>query len=524
MGKSELATQLLIAGLAAGVMLTFLMWIVRVYYPRCVGNVSGWIASNVMFGAASLFVSGLLPLSETPAIFMGQATFLGGLALVRFSVGGFARLRPAPRHLLAQLIMLLLALAGFSFIPDSQKLRTIVTMLAAGVLAWSSVRALLYLRHKSFPEWFTIAVLATVAALSVLHIGLVSANFAAASHIYFLTLGLCMTALMAGFFLVASKRLRNTLLSSSAGLDADGIEQEERWALAVELSGAIERNELVLHYQPRVSTRCGRVIAVEALVRWQHPVRGMVAPDRFISVAEETGYIGPLGAWVLKQGVACAASLAPHFPGVRVAINVSPKQLASRRFVALVRDTLEAAGLEGDAIELELTEGVAMDNPELAQATLLQLRELGVQLSIDDFGTGYSSLSYLKRLPVQCVKIDRSFIRDIPEQADARALVEAIVGVGQALELNIVAEGVENAAQLALLQKLGVDEYQGYLFSRPLPQAELTELLRDADALRIARNPLSPPSKRGDTIFLACAIIRMIRITQPADHRMQGTE
>jgi EAL domain-containing protein (putative c-di-GMP-specific phosphodiesterase class I) len=491
MGKSELATQLLIAGLAAGVMLTFLMWIVRVYYPRCVGNVSGWIASNVMFGAASLFVSGLLPLPEAPSIFMGQASFLGGLALVRFSVGGFARLRPAPRYMVAQFVLLLVALACFTFIADSQKLRTSVTMLAAGVLAWSSVRALLYLRHKSFPEWFTIAVLAAVAALSVLHIGLMSANFAAASHIYFLTLGLCMTALMAGFFLVASKRLRDTLLSSSAGLDTGPVEQEERWALAVELSGAIERNELVLHYQPRVSTRCGRVVAVEALVRWQHPVRGMVAPDRFISVAEETGYIGPLGAWVLKQGVACAASLAPHFPGVRVAINVSPKQLASKRFVALVRDTLEAAGLDGSAIELELTEGVAMDNPELAQATLVQLRALGVQLSIDDFGTGYSSLSYLRRLPVQCVKIDRSFIRDIPEQADARALVEAIVGVGQALELNIVAEGVENAAQLALLQKLGVDEYQGYLFSRPLPQAELTELLRNTEALRIARNPLA---------------------------------
>ena len=491
MDTSGLAAQLLRAGLAGGVMLTFLMWVVRVYYPKCVGNVSGWIASNLMFGAASLFLSGLLPLPEPAAVFLGQAAFLGGLALVRSSVRSFARLRPTPRRTLMQFSLLLLALAGFTFIADSHKLRTVVTMLAAGMLAWSSIRALLYLRHKSFPEWFTIAVLATVAVLSVLHTGLVSLNFAAASHIWFIMLGLCMTALMAGFVLVASKRLRDTLLNTSTEYELGPVEYEERWELAVELSGAIERNELQLHYQPRVSTRTGRVIAVEALLRWAHPVRGMVAPDRFIGIAEETGYIGPLGAWVLKEGVACAATLARQFPGVRVAINVSPKQLASRRFVDMVRDTLDAAGLEGSAIELELTEGVAMDNPEMAQAALLQLRAIGVQLSIDDFGTGYSSLSYLKRLPVQCVKIDRSFIRDIPEQPDARALAEAIVGIGQALDLHIVAEGVENEAQLALLQKLGVDEYQGYLFSPPVPMAELTELLRNADALHIARNPLA---------------------------------
>ena len=252
MDMSGLAAQLLIAGLAGGVMLTFLMWVVRVYYPKCVGNVGGWIASNLMFGAASLFLSGLLPLSDAAAIFLGQAAFLGGLALVRSSVRSFARLRPAPRRTLVQASLLLLALAGFTFIADSYKLRTVVTMLAAGMLAWSSVRALLYLRHKSFPEWFTIAVLATVAALSVLHSGLVSLNFAAASHVYFITLGLCMTALMAGFVLVASKRLRDTLLNTRAEYALDPVEYEERWELAVELSGAIERNELVLHYQPRV--------------------------------------------------------------------------------------------------------------------------------------------------------------------------------------------------------------------------------------------------------------------------------
>jgi diguanylate cyclase (GGDEF)-like protein len=252
----------------------------------------------------------------------------------------------------------------------------------------------------------------------------------------------------------------------------------ERAHLEQALRAALTRDEFVLHYQPQVDLRSGRIVGMEALIRWNHPGKGMVSPARFISVAEESGMIGRIGQWVLRT--ACAQNKAWQEAGlapVHVAINLSPLQMADRNLVASVAEVLAQTGMAPAHLELEITEGSVMADVDYSITVLRAMKELGVTLSIDDFGTGYSSLSYLKRFPIDVLKIDQSFVRDVDTDPDSAAIVNSIISLGHSLRLLVIAEGVETAAQLAYLQRNGCDLMQGFHFCRPLPAGEVEAIL-----------------------------------------------
>jgi diguanylate cyclase (GGDEF)-like protein len=270
---------------------------------------------------------------------------------------------------------------------------------------------------------------------------------------------------------------------------------DDRLALESDLRRALEQGELELYYQPKVDIATNRIRSAEALLRWRHPVRGMVPPDAFIPIAEETGLILPLGEWVLRQ--ACRqvrAWLDAGMTPLRVAVNLSAKQFRHADLAAAVKAALDESSLEPGYIELELTESAIMHNPEQSAATLQTLSAMGVHISIDDFGTGYSSLSYLRRFPLDKLKIDRSFIRDLMTNPDDVSIVRAIISLAHSLRLRVVAEGVETAEQLSFLRELGCDQYQGYFCSPAVApdafaaliqrlRSERTELT-EADMLR----------------------------------------
>ena len=247
-----------------------------------------------------------------------------------------------------------------------------------------------------------------------------------------------------------------------------------------ELRHALDRDELVVHYQPVVSLAGGEIVGMEALVRWQHPEHGLLDPGEFISVAEDSGLIGPIGQWV--QDVGCRQALAwqaqrQDARPLELSINLSARQVTHRELPAMVEETLGRTGLDPAQLRLEVTESVLLEESETAIATLRKLHEIGVRLVLDDFGTGYSSLAYLNRFPFDALKIDRSFVDALGVERERTAIVEAIVGMARALSLTVVAEGVENETQLAELRRLGCEQAQGYLFSRPLPPERVGDLL-----------------------------------------------
>jgi diguanylate cyclase len=252
-----------------------------------------------------------------------------------------------------------------------------------------------------------------------------------------------------------------------------------RLAIDRELRRAIERNELVLHYQPQVELKLDQVVAAEALVRWNHPERGLLGPGHFIPVAEQSDLIGAVGRWVMEE--ACRQMLAWRRQGLpleRVSVNVSARQFAAPDFIEHVRATVVEPGLAAN-IEFEITESVLLERGDALAGKLAQLSDLGCSIALDDFGTGFSSLAYLKRLPVHAVKIDRMFIEDIDRTSDARALVEAMIAMSHVLGKWVVAEGAERETQVSILQGLGCDLVQGYCFAKPLPAAELTAFVRN---------------------------------------------
>ncbi len=245
---------------------------------------------------------------------------------------------------------------------------------------------------------------------------------------------------------------------------------ENRRALERDLRQALLRDELRLHYQPLVDGRTGKVTSYEALIRWQHPTRGMVSPADFIPMAEESGLIVPIGEWVVRTACEEAATWADE---VKVAVNLSPAQFKSGRLPEMIGDALSHSGLSADRLELEITETVLLQNSETTLQALHRLRDLGVRIALDDFGTGYSSLSYLRSFPFDKLKIDRSFVQDLPESHSARAIVQAIAALGASFNMAITAEGVEKLEQMDYLRGEGCNEFQGFYLSKPKPKEEL---------------------------------------------------
>ena len=253
---------------------------------------------------------------------------------------------------------------------------------------------------------------------------------------------------------------------------------DERLAMEAGLRRALVTGEFLLHYQPQAACMDGAVLGVEALVRWQPPGEAMVSPARFIPIAEETGLIVPLGEWVLRTACVQARSwLDRGLPPMTVAVNLSPRQFHQPDLAMRVARILEETGLPPDRLELEITEGAIMEDSEHAVVILRGLKALGVSIAIDDFGTGYSSLAYLKRFAIDKLKIDQSFVHDIPTDRDSMAITASIIAMAKNLHLRVLAEGVEREDQLAFLQIHGCEACQGYLFNRPLPPADLERWL-----------------------------------------------
>jgi EAL domain-containing protein (putative c-di-GMP-specific phosphodiesterase class I) len=263
---------------------------------------------------------------------------------------------------------------------------------------------------------------------------------------------------------------------------AVNVDSLARLSLENQLRRALDRDEMVLYYQPQLDIQSGRVTGAEALMRWQHPDLGLVPPGRFIPIAEETGLIRELGAWAIHE--ACRQSKAWQDDGldpIRVSVNVSSEQFRDGNLLATVSTALGESGLDSTQLVLELTEGMIMPNPQEAAQMLHEMNEMHVKISVDDFGTGYSALSYLQRFPLSELKIDRSFVQGIPEDQDGAAIVSAIIAMARSLGLRLVAEGVESRAQLEFLRERGCDEFQGFLFSKPVPPDRCALLLADPE-------------------------------------------
>jgi diguanylate cyclase (GGDEF)-like protein/PAS domain S-box-containing protein len=256
------------------------------------------------------------------------------------------------------------------------------------------------------------------------------------------------------------------------------VKAVERQSIEEDLRRGLERGEFALHYQPKINLATGAIIGAEALLRWTHPSRGPVSPAQFIPVAEDTGLILPIGAWVLRE--ACMQARAWTDAGLpigTIAVNVSAIELRNENYLEALFSTLQDAGLDPGALELEVTESVLMKNPDVAASILQRIREKGVRVAIDDFGTGYSSLSYLRKFPLDALKIDQSFVRHMATSPNDTAIVAAIISMGQSLNLRVIAEGVETVEALAFLQDHNCNEAQGYYFSRPVPAAQFATLL-----------------------------------------------
>jgi EAL domain-containing protein (putative c-di-GMP-specific phosphodiesterase class I) len=260
----------------------------------------------------------------------------------------------------------------------------------------------------------------------------------------------------------------------------------ERQSLEGSLRRALARKEFLLHYQPKVNLASCEITGVEALIRWQDPDRGSVSPSQFVPIAEDCGLILAIGSWVLHE--ACRQAREWQVTGLpfkRISVNVSAQEFRAETFLAGVRSTLRETGLQARYLDLELTESVLMQHADLSAVKLHALKTLGVHIAVDDFGTGYSSLSYLQQFPIDILKIDKSFVHKITADSDDSSMVSAIIVIGKNLKQRVIAEGIETHEQLAFLQAQQCAEGQGYLFSQPLPAAQLAGLLRTGVSLGV---------------------------------------
>lgn len=274
---------------------------------------------------------------------------------------------------------------------------------------------------------------------------------------------------------------KNTYQLYAKEMNAKAFEQ---LALENNLRNAISKNELTVYYQPRINIVTGKIIGVEALVRWIHPELGLVPPGMFIPIAEETDLIIPIGEKVLYDSCAQHHSwMEQGFPPFQMAVNLSIRQFRQRNLVDIVKKVLQETHMNPNYLELEITESMAMENMELTIATLSELKRMGIRIAMDDFGTGYSSLSYLKQYPLDILKIDQSFIRAIIYDKDIVTIVKAILELARGLNLDVIVEGVENYEQLELLRSLNCIEMQGYIFARPMPEKDVSSILQTGQLL-----------------------------------------
>ncbi len=283
----------------------------------------------------------------------------------------------------------------------------------------------------------------------------------------------------------AKQQGKNDFQLYAPDMNAQALDQ---LVLANDLYRALNRGEFLLHYQPQVSLKTGQIVGMEALVRWQHPERGLVPPNQFIPLAEETGQISAIGEWVLQT--ACAQNKAwqkAGLPPIRIAVNLSARQFQQQNLAKLIDRVLSETGLEAQYLEVEITESIAMQNVKVTISVLKELQSMGVSISIDDFGTGYSSLATLKRFPLHILKVDREFVKDLTTDAKDAALIRAIVTLGHGLDLAVIAEGVETAEQQEFLRSIGCDAMQGYLFSKPLPAEAAARLQLTSGTKRVSR-------------------------------------
>jgi EAL domain-containing protein (putative c-di-GMP-specific phosphodiesterase class I) len=298
---------------------------------------------------------------------------------------------------------------------------------------------------------------------------------------------------------LAKEEGKNNFQSYSSDISTSSI---EKLKIDTHLRRALERNEFTLQYQAKVNMATREITGVEALLRWWNRDLGAVSPAQFIPIAEDIGLIVPIGKWVLKT--ACAQNVAwrkQGLPPVCMCVNVSPRQFMDANIVSDIRSALAESGMPGELLELEITEGVIMQNVNQAIGTLNAIKKMGVRLAIDDFGTGYSSLAQLKLFPIDTLKVDRSFIREITVDAEDRAITEAIVAMGRSLGVRVVAEGVETAEQEAFLKSLACDEMQGFYFSKPAHPDVLAELLRQpTEALHKLRRRRRRPARQDLTV------------------------
>jgi EAL domain-containing protein (putative c-di-GMP-specific phosphodiesterase class I) len=279
----------------------------------------------------------------------------------------------------------------------------------------------------------------------------------------------------------AKKEGKNNFQFYSNELKAQSL---ERLVLETNLRSALDNNELRLEYQAQINLKSQSICGVEALLRWDNPDLGSVPPGQFIPVAEETGLIVPIGRWVLMT--ACEQAMAwqrQGLPHVCMAVNLSARQFASNEILEHIAEVLDQTGLQPELLELEITEGMVMQDPERAVKRLTAIKQMGVRLAIDDFGTGYSSLGQIKNFPVDTLKVDRSFIRDLPAYTEDRAITEAIIAMAHTLSLTVIAEGVETIEQAEYLRDHACDEMQGFYFSRPIRPEDFAELLRTTPRL-----------------------------------------
>jgi diguanylate cyclase (GGDEF)-like protein len=283
----------------------------------------------------------------------------------------------------------------------------------------------------------------------------------------------------------AKQRGRNNAQSFESSMDTQSPDTGQ---LQSDLHDALALRQFELYYQPKVNVASGAVRGVEALIRWRHPTRGLVSPAQFIPFAEDSGLIGPIGAWVVREACRQAAAWRlAGLPPMRVAVNISASQFRQGGLLEIVKEALSDADLDPTYLEIELTESAVMSDPEESVKILEQLSIMDVLVSVDDFGTGYSSMSYLQRFPIDKLKIDRSFISEILTRSDDASIVRAIVSLAHGLKLKVVAEGVETREQLEFLRSIGCDEYQGYYFSAALPAGDFEKL--------IGRQPGDPEAK-----------------------------